>query len=497
MLSAHLLYRDRDVDLADPLPDNAAALIDDLELRTLFAAMGDGDEYLEEVALHTVLSSLTDIDRIEYRHAVVADAVTNAPVVREMYAVVAAAISTESKIFHSRLIKAPEAVLGEARRSLRCFVDPMRRLRRIADRHAGDFASDGFIGFFAMLATEIDDAYLATIDDHLGGLGLRGGPLIGVRVGNGNRGTDHALLSPRSPRWARWPSVGARRTYSFEIAQRDMAGADELGRLRSRGLDRAANAVAAAAEHVRLFFTTLRAELGFCVGAANLENRLAGKGEPTCSPVPFPAGTPVLRATGLFDIGLSMNLDDRAVGNDVAADGKRLVMITGANQGGKSTILRAIGTAQLMMQSGLFAPADSFAADIRDGLFTHFKREEDEEMESGKLDEELARMDGIVRAMGPGSMILLNESFSSTNEQEGSEIAGQILRAFGDVGVKVVFVTHLFDLASGLYRSGDDASLFLRAERGEAGERTYRIVEGEPLSTSYGEDVYRTVFPDG
>ena len=60
-----------------------------------------------------------------------------------------------------------------------------------------------------------------------------------------------------------------------------------------------------------------------------------------------------------------------------------------------------------------------------------------------------------------------------------------------------MFVTHLFDLASGLYRSGDDASLFLRAERGEAGERTYRIVEGEPLSTSYGEDVYRTVFPDG
>jgi DNA mismatch repair ATPase MutS len=213
--------------------------------------------------------------------------------------------------------------------------------------------------------------------------------------------------------------------------------------------------------------------------------------------VPRSTGVPVLRTTGLYDVGLSINLDGRAVGNDIAADGKHLIMITGANQGGKSTILRAIGTAQLMMQSGLFAPARSFTADVRDGLFTHFKREEDEEMESGKLDEELARMDGIVRAMVPGSMILLNESFSSTNEQEGSEIAGQILRAFADAGVKVVFVTHLFDLADGLYRGGDGASLFLRAERGVDGARTYRIVEGEPLSTSYGEDVYRSVFPDG
>jgi len=497
MLSAHLLYRDRDVDLTDPLPDNAAALVDDLELRTLFAAMGNGDDFIEGVARHTVLSTLTDVDRIRYRHAVVTDAIANASVVREMYDVVAAAIAVESKIFHSRLIKAPEAVLGEARRSLRCFVDPLRRLRKIADRRAGDFSSEGFTGFFSVLQTEIDDPYLATIDDHLQGLGLRGAPLIGVRVGDGNRGTDHAFLSPRSPRWARWPSVGARRTFSFEIAQRDMAGADELGRIRSRGLDRAANAVAAAAEHVLLFFTTLRAELAFCVGAINLNDRLVDKGEPTCSPVPRPTGIPVLETTGLYDVGLSLNLDGRAVGNDVAADGKRLIMITGANQGGKSTILRAIGTAQLMMQSGLFAPARSFSADVRDGIFTHFKREEDEEMESGKLDEELARMDGIVRAMGPASMVLLNESFSSTNEQEGSEIAGQILEAFVDAGVKIVFVTHLFVLADGLYRDGDDASLFLRAERGEDGERTYRIVEGEPLSTSYGEDVYRTVFPEG
>ncbi len=497
MLSAHLLHPDRDVDLSAPLPGNAPALVDDLELTTLFAAMGDGDAYIEQVASHTVLSSLTDLDRIEYRRAVVDDALAHAPVVREMYGVVSAAIEHESKIFHSRLARAPEAVLGEARRSLRCFVDPLKRLRQIADEQSSAFASDGFRNFLSMLVAEIDEDYIGTIEDHLRGLGLRHGPLIGVRLGPGNRGIEHTLLAPKTPNWVRWAAVGSRRTYGFEIAQRDMAGADELERLRSRGLDRAANAVAAAAEHVRSFFVTLRAELAFCVGCVNLHDRLTAKGEPICFPVPTAPGEPRLAASGLYDVGLSLNLEERTVGNDVDADGKRLILITGANQGGKSTFLRALGNAQLMMQSGMFAPAESFTADVRVGLFTHFKREEDEAMESGKLDEELARMDDIVRSMGAESMILLNESFSSTNEREGSEIARQILRAFADTGVKVVFVTHLFDLADGLYRSDDGSTVLLRAERGPDGERTYRLAEAPPLSTSFGEDVYRRIFRDG
>jgi len=90
--------------------------------------------------------------------------------------------------------------------------------------------------------------------------------------------------------------------------------------------------------------------------------------------------------------------------------------------------------------------------------------------------------------------LLLNESFASTNEREGSEIARQIVRALVDRGVKVVYVTHMFDLAHSLYRQRSEAALFLRAERRPDGERTFRMVEGEPLPTSYGEDIYRRVF---
>jgi DNA mismatch repair ATPase MutS len=134
------------------------------------------------------------------------------------------------------------------------------------------------------------------------------------------------------------------------------------------------------------------------------------------------------------------------VGNDVDAEGKSLVMITGANQGGKSTFLRSVGLAQLMLQSGMFVAADSFGADVCNGIFTHDKREEDAAMESGKLDEELSRTNEIADTISPSSLLLCSESFAATNECEGSEIARQVVRALGEAGVKVFFVTHLFDL---------------------------------------------------
>ena len=92
---------------------------------------------------------------------------------------------------------------------------------------------------------------------------------------------------------------------------------------------------------------------------------------------------------------LALTTGQRVVGNDVDADGKSLVMITGANQGGKSTFLRSVGLAQLMTQAGMFVGAQSLRVNVCDGVFTHYKREEDETMESGKLDEELARMSAI------------------------------------------------------------------------------------------------------
>ena len=116
------------------------------------------------------------------------------------------------------------------------------------------------------------------------------------------------------------------------------------------------------------------------------------------------------------------------------ADGKDLVIITGANQGGKSTFLRSVGLAQVMMQCGMFVAAEAFRSTVCDALFTHYKREEDEAMRSGKFDEELARMSQIVDHITPRSLILFNELFAATNVREGSEIGRQIVTALLEQG---------------------------------------------------------------
>jgi DNA mismatch repair ATPase MutS len=235
-------------------------------------------------------------------------------------------------------------------------------------------------------------------------------------------------------------------------------------------------------------------ELAFYVGCMNLSEQLAQLGEPIAFSEPATAGERRHSFVGLYDVCLALTMKRQVVGNDVNADGKELFVITGANQGGKSVFLRSVGLAQLMMQCGMFVPAESFCANVCTGLFTHYKREEDSSMESGKFDEELGRMSAIVDKIAPDCMVLFNESFAATNEREGSEIARQIVTALLERRIKVLYVTHLYELAHGFHKRKTANAIFLRAERQADGTRTFKLAEGEPLQTSYGQDLYDGIF---
>jgi DNA mismatch repair ATPase MutS len=238
----------------------------------------------------------------------------------------------------------------------------------------------------------------------------------------------------------------------------------------------------------------LRTELAFYVGCLNLRERLAQLSEPICLPVPYLVGQRRLSFTGLYDAALALSMRRRVVANDLEDGCRELVIVTGANTGGKSTFLRSIGLSQLMMQAGMFVPAENFAAAICEGVYTHYRREEDSAMESGKWDEELGRMSDIVDRLTPNSLMLFNESFASTNEREGSEIAGQIVGALLDRRIRVFFVTHLYHFAHAFAEQRREGTTFLRAERRPDGTRPFKLVVAEPLETSYGEDLYRTIF---
>ena len=490
-----LMYPDRDFDPEGPLPWNAADLIQDLELGILLDAMAGDDAFLKQASRTALLSSLDDPDLIRYRQEILQDCLAHPHVVQAIYQLPLEAIANKRQRWLGVFSRHPSGILSSSVELMRMFLELLQRLRKVADAHAGDFTSRGFQRFFAMVQHELDDAFFAEANAHLANLRFKPGVILGARLGPGAEAQGYTLRRPDPDRpFFKQLFSSKNRECSFRLPQRDNAGARILGDIKDRGVNQVANALAQSADHVNAFFDALRHELAFYVGALNLYERLRSLNQPAAFPQPLPMGQRGFSAAGLYDVSLALATEGQVVGNDIQADGKDLVIITGANQGGKSTFLRSVGQAQLMMQSGLFAPARAYRADVSSGLFTHYRREEDASMTSGKLDEELTRMSAIVGRLSPDAMVLFNESFAATNEREGAEIARQVVLSLMESGVKIFFVTHLYAFARTCQERDMANVAFLRAERLADGSRTFRIIPGDPLETSFGRDLYRQIF---
>ncbi len=495
-MNVFLLYPDRDAPTETTLPFDSQSVVEDLALDTLFNAMADGDPFLFEVAGQTLLSSLDEPGQILYRQGILDDCLKHPEIVRQIYKIPLQAIEKKDSLWMGVFNRYPSSVLSGGLEMLVMFVDMLKSLKQIADQHADQFGSEGFQRFFNMVRQELDETYFAAVETHLKALKFDNGVFVSAELGPGNEGTNYILRRPsqEAEGWMKRAFARKSPSYSFTLHPKDDYGARALADIRDQGINLVANAVAQSADIIEHFFNVLRRELGFYIGCLNLAGQISQLGEPVVFPQPVPAGERHLSCIGLYDICLALTTRQKVVGNDVLADKKDLVIITGANQGGKSTFLRSIGLAQLMMQCGMFVPADEFSADLCTGLHTHYKREEDPTMTSGKFDEELGRMSAIVDHLLPHSILLFDESFAATNEREGSEIARQIVTALLEKRVRVFFVTHLVELARGFHEDQMANALFLRAERGDDGSRNFKLVEGAPLQTGYGTDLYRMIF---
>ncbi|HTX00430.1 MAG TPA: hypothetical protein VMD59_16750, partial [Acidimicrobiales bacterium] len=504
-MKAHLLFADRDSGLraswtyrigyevsGPQLPPLSNDLVHDLDLLPLFQAMGAGDPFLAEISRRVLLASLEGVAAIRYRQAVLADCLARPEMIRDVYALAEESIRGQSKFYRS-VFDSPASTLSRSISVLEFCVSQLRKLRALAEGHLQAVSSEGLRTLFSMLVRELDDQYFDEIGRHLQRLRLRGGVPMSASLGRGLKGRDYRLLRPESGRRSLRQLVGLDRpgSHSFVLSDRDEAGARALAELESRGIDRAADALARSGDHITSFLTMLAIETGFYLACLNLHDRLSTLGAPSCMPVLHPSSELKLNLHDLIDVSLALQSERAVVGNGALADGKELVVVTGANSGGKSTFLRSLGIAQLMAQSGAFVSAASFSSSVCLGIFTHFGREEDPTMTMGKLDEELARMSAIVQVVSARSLVLFNESFAATNEREGSEIGRQVITALLEGGMRVGLVTHLYTLAKTLRDARRASALFLRAERGADGRRSFKLVEGEPLPTSFGADLYR------
>jgi DNA mismatch repair ATPase MutS len=487
-MKAYLMFRDKDFDINTKPCFSKDTLTADLGLERLLENMAQNDKTIYDACEAAFFQPLQSKEEIEYRQKNLYDTLQNPDTVRQLYALTVETEKKRKSSWHWLSSINLSSTLSSSVELLKIYTEMLRELRLIADKNLSNFQSEGFPNLLTMLQRELDDNYFAEVRAHLEDLKDMDGTLVSTKLGNYIQGVGYILRRKnRKGFWRRWHFAR-----SFTIAPRDDAGAADLGKRRDRSINEATNALAQAADHLTSFFAMLRGELAFYVGCLNLANILQALGLPICVPNMLPLDRSDRSWRGLYDVSLALSKNTAVVGNELDATDKRMYVITGANQGGKSTFLRSFGQAQLMAQSGMFVGADSFSAPIRRGVYSHFKKEEDTAMKSGKLDEELARMSELANHLEDGALMLFNESFAATNEREGSEICRQITQALVENGVEVFSVTHMYTYAVTFLSNKE--TQYLRAQRLGNGERTFKVVPGEPLQTAFGEDLYQKIF---
>lgn len=198
-------------------------------------------------------------------------------------------------------------------------------------------------------------------------------------------------------------------------------------------------------------------------------------------------GTTTMRARGFYNLKLavSLNNSEELVPNDLDFDPRNTVYIlTGANRGGKTTVTQAVGLLYVFAQGGCYVPATSFEYKPVDSIFTHFPADEDKTIDYGRLGEECVRFKELYAASTSESLLLLNESFSTTSFEEGYYIARDSVRAILKKHTRTIYNTHMHNLAMDL--SEGASSLIVKAE---GGKRSFKVEVAPPEGNSYAKDI--------
>jgi DNA mismatch repair protein MutS2 len=185
-----------------------------------------------------------------------------------------------------------------------------------------------------------------------------------------------------------------------------------------------------------------------------------------------------LRYEALFN-PLLLEAGVQPVPTELRARPDALVLVTGPNSGGKTRLLQALATAQLLAQTGLFAPARGASIPRATGLFASLFEEARADQPEGHLGMELLRIRRLFDELGPGALVVIDELCSGTNPSEGEEIARMVLSLLPELGVRSFVTTHLLLFAAEL--AGEQSAMplgFLQVELDAQEQPTYRFVEG-------------------
>ena len=244
------------------------------------------------------------------------------------------------------------------------------------------------------------------------------------------------------------------------------------------------------------FLLRLLPEIEFVSRVSELSRRLASAGYPLCTPEIRPVSEHAFRALGLYNPDVALRIEEPIVANDLIFDDRaRLYVLTGPNRGGKSVITCAMGLSLAMTMLGTKAAANALTVSPADAIFTHFPTGADDTIDKGRLGEECARLREILDDVTEDSLILLDESLSSTGAYEASFIAAELLSGFSLIGCRGIFSTHLHELAARVAEINDRTAplggkpLDSLVAGMEEGRRSFLIKRMAPDGKSYATDI--------
>lgn len=226
--------------------------------------------------------------------------------------------------------------------------------------------------------------------------------------------------------------------------------------------------------------TRVARELQFFLRYRRYIAPLRDAGQAFCYPALVAPGAHVV-AEDACDLVLAHHLlEQRApsVTNDFALNPpERLLLVSGPNQGGKTTFARMFGQLHYLARLGLPLPARSATLLWWQGLYTHFERAEDIRNLHGKLEDDLVRMHAILQQVRRDSVVIMNEIFSSTTTDDARWLGQRVLRQLLDLGALGVCVTFIDELAR---MDPAVVSMASTVDPEDPAIRTFRVVRKPP-----------------
>ena len=246
--------------------------------------------------------------------------------------------------------------------------------------------------------------------------------------------------------------------------------------------------------------TNLIPEFIFYIRFAAYIKAMQDKGFHFCRAQVAPQESPksYMKAEGIYNFKLLSNFADTLgpsgiIPNTLDFNPDHLVYIlTGANRGGKTTITQAVGLLFVLAQAGLFVPGDSFCFNPVDSIFTHFPADEDKTMDLGRLGEECKRFKELFTDCTETSLLLLNETYSTTSFEEGYYIARDSVKALLTKGIRTIYNTHMHKLAfdieeiNEISKENKAASLVVKSKDGQ---RSFKVEVAPPEGQSFAKDI--------